>query len=523
MSIPTSSIFDKVLEKINEIAKESATSDYIYRGEPKHYNIVCSSLYREFPDLDRVNANIASIQDAILEEAKAYIGQTDNIDETDDIGLLTQLQHFGGKTNLIDFTEDYLVALFFACDGSHEEDGRIILLERESDVYAVRTPRRTINRVESQKSVFVESPDGFVTPNIAVTIPADLKFPILSYLEKYHRISIATTYNDLHGFIKRSAYREILKGLTCQREASETENREAKLALHEKAIKRYTEALKLKPDYEIAYKNRGIVYYSKGDFFSAIEDYSAAIALNPENADAYNNRGAAYADKGDFFSAIEDYSAAIALNPENADAYNNRGAAYADKGDFDAAIEDYSAAIVLKPEDAGNYTNRGNAYYNKGDFDTAIEDYSAAIALNPENADAYNNRGAAYHKEIDFAKAIEDYNRAVALNPESSNAYNNRGVAYADKGDFDAAIEDYNRAITLDPENATNAYNNRGKALLHLRHWEKAKADLMAAKEMGVDIAASFRNGYESVEDFEAKNGVEVPVDITALISGNRT
>ena len=27
----------KVLEKINEIAKESDTGDYIYRGEPAHY------------------------------------------------------------------------------------------------------------------------------------------------------------------------------------------------------------------------------------------------------------------------------------------------------------------------------------------------------------------------------------------------------------------------------------------------------------------------------------------------------
>ncbi len=28
---------DKVLEKINEIAKKSADGDYIYRGEPAHH------------------------------------------------------------------------------------------------------------------------------------------------------------------------------------------------------------------------------------------------------------------------------------------------------------------------------------------------------------------------------------------------------------------------------------------------------------------------------------------------------
>ena len=47
--------------------------------------------------------------------------------ETTDFEILTEIQHYGGKTNLIDFTIDYLVALFFACDGHHDKDGRVIL------------------------------------------------------------------------------------------------------------------------------------------------------------------------------------------------------------------------------------------------------------------------------------------------------------------------------------------------------------------------------------------------------------
>ena len=47
--------------------------------------------------------------------------------ETTDFELLTEIQHYGGKTNLIDFTTDYLIALFFACDGHHDKDGRVIL------------------------------------------------------------------------------------------------------------------------------------------------------------------------------------------------------------------------------------------------------------------------------------------------------------------------------------------------------------------------------------------------------------
>ena len=202
----TQNILKRVLEKIAEIVKKSADGDYIYRGEPECYDEVSSSLYREWPHAERMHFDIMGLQKTILEGAKAYLGKTDDIDEADDIGILTELQHFGGKTNLIDFTEDYLIALFFACDGSHEEAGRVILLKRESANDGIREPQRAISRVESQKSVFFESPTGFVEPDIVITIPQDLKVPILDYLKKHHRIFMATIYNDLHGFIRRNAY-----------------------------------------------------------------------------------------------------------------------------------------------------------------------------------------------------------------------------------------------------------------------------------------------------------------------------
>ena len=438
----------RVLAKITEIAEKSADGDYIYRGEQECYDKVCSSLYRIQPNREGIDFDINDFQSSILEEAKAYIGKTDNIDETDEIGILTELQHFGGKTNLIDFTENYLIALYFACDGSHDKEGRVILLKRESDDYEIRRPRRTINRVESQRSVFVESPTGFVEPDIEVTIPAELKQPLLYHLRKSLGISVETIYNDLHGFIRRGHHAEFLKGLTCQNKLEEAKTLKEKQEHCEDAIKHYTEALKLNDEYAGAYNNRGNAYADKGDFDRAIKDYSKVIDLNSKDAVAYYNRGNAYADKGDFGTAIADYSKAIELNPEYAVAYNNRGLAYADKGDFGTAIADYSKAIELNP-DAITYNNRGNAYVQKGEIDRAIQDFDKAIGLNSKYAPAYCNRGEVW---------------------------------------------------------------------LHRQEWEKARADLTTAKEMGSDIVASFHNDYESVEEFEAQQDVQVPEDIKALL-----
>ena len=187
-----------VLEKINEIVKESAIGDYIYRGESKCYEKVCSSLYREYEaNIKAQDFDMAVIQEEILKEAKEYT------DKTNDFEILAQFYYYGGRTNLIEFATDYLVALFFACNDNPDESGRVILLQKQSETYDVRLAPGTIPRARVHKSIFVETPKGFVEPNKVVGIPAGLKLALLGYLEKYHNISTKTMYNDLHGFINK--------------------------------------------------------------------------------------------------------------------------------------------------------------------------------------------------------------------------------------------------------------------------------------------------------------------------------
>ena len=290
-----------------------------------------------------------------------------------DLEILTELQHYGGKTNLIDFTTDYFIAIFFACDGHSNENGRVILLRRTNEIEdIIMRPQNPRHRVIAQKSVFIRPPEGFIEPREeeTVTIPACLKQPLLEYLRKYHDVSTETIYNDLHGFIRSqdihvSSYTHFYRGFACQNRAKETADAEVKKQKYENAIKCYSEAIKSKPDFTVAYNNRGIVYKEKGEFQKAIEDYTIAINLDPDYANAYNNRGNAYKEKGEFQKAIEDYTIAINLDPDYANAYNNRGNAYTDAGDFDNAMKDFNTAIKLNPDDAGAYNNRGAAYAGK--------------------------------------------------------------------------------------------------------------------------------------------------------------
>ena len=236
---------------------------------------------------------------------------------------------------------------------------------------------------------------------------------------------------------------------------------------------------------------------------------------------------------GQMEMAIEAYSHVIELNLNNPKAYNNRGVAYSGRDDFDRIIEDYTKAIELNPDYAIAYNNRGGTYYLKEEYESAIADFTKAIELNPDYAIAYNNRGVTYYLKKEYESALVDFTKAIELNPDYAIAYNNRGMAYGAKSEVDSlptqpsspssklavirAIKDYNPAIELNPKLAP-AYYNRGVAWLRLREWERAKSDLTVARDMGLDIITTFHDDYESVEEFEGRNGVRLPKDIAAML-----
>lgn len=373
---------DKVLEIINELAKKSVGGNYIYRGECEDYDKVSSNLYRQCHEIcPDEEFDMEFFQSKKLEESKRYTLQTD------ERKILSQIQHFGGDTNLIDFTTDYLIALFFACDGDAiDKNGRVILLQNSNDANKrIWRPHTPENRVIAQKSVFVQPKKGYLEQDEfqIIDIPHSLKKSILEHLRKSHGISRATIYNDLHGYIKnqdihKEAYENYLRGVVCQKRRD-----------YDKAIEYYSKTIQLKPDFVEAYNNRGDVYAEKHDRDQAIQNYNKAIELSPNFAEAYNNRGVIYLWQSNFELhkrelAKQDFTKAIEFKPDCAETYVNLGNVYRGMCEYERAIEYYDKAIGLKLNNAYVYYFRGDTYYKKGDRDRALEDLKRAEALAEE-------------------------------------------------------------------------------------------------------------------------------------------
>ncbi|NMG09484.1 tetratricopeptide repeat-containing serine protease family protein [Brasilonema sp. UFV-L1] len=178
-----------------------------------------------------------------------------------------------------------------------------------------------------------------------------------------------------------------------------------------------------KPKADDFFIQAGDKYY-KNNYKGAIADLSEAIRLNPNYALAYYNRGNVRRELGDKQAAIADYNQALRINPNYTDAYYGRGYVRSDLGDKQGAIADYNQALRINPNYANIYQNRGNARADLGDKQGAITDYSQALQINPNYANAYYNRGVTRAELGDKQGGIADLQKAADLFLQQGNTAN---------------------------------------------------------------------------------------------------
>lgn len=87
---------------------------------------------------------------------------------------------------------------------------------------------------------------------------------------------------------------------------------------------RFTEALKLRPDFALAANNLGFVYFKQGKFPEAARWFENTLKMDPSRAIAYRNMGDAYFEAGDKKRAEQAYRRYLELAPEGAAANHVR-------------------------------------------------------------------------------------------------------------------------------------------------------------------------------------------------------
>ena len=266
----TNEVRKKARKFMQDLADLAQIRKSVYRGESQCHVLVSSGLYRSLHEIRDERFDIKKAQERQLEAARLYTKEKDRMK------ILAELQHKGGKTNLIDFTSDLNIALFFACNYDRDKDGRVILLsEYVGSEYEIIRPQGPDNMIDVQKSLFVLPDKGYVDSKsyLCCEIPKELKKPILEYLKVVHGIDDTTAYNDLSGFIRdqdriNDLEAEFFAGIECIKKEN-----------HEKAVNHFTRSLEASnPRIDrylrhAAHYERGLAYYALGKMEEAAEDF----------------------------------------------------------------------------------------------------------------------------------------------------------------------------------------------------------------------------------------------------------
>ena len=479
-------------EKFQEIKAKSAGGGYIFRGESKHYDLVSSTLYRKYLKMENkvINAvdmdimgkavdatDINIIQANLLKQAMEHdLNDPAKMKKRPELykygdsrmgsrfirknfEVLTEIQHWGGATNLIDFTSDYKVALFFACESNYDCDGRVILKNRKSMRNFIRIPKEPKHRVKAQKSVFILPPKGYIEtePNLVINIPKELKKTFMKLL-LLHRPQVIEEkiYGDLHGFIKieeryQQAYILFVQALDLEKKAENADDKEQKSCLFEEAIRCYEKIIEEMPSLHQAHFRCGILYDKLGELEKAITCAREATEWKPHDHGSFGLLGKCLFGRGKFKEAIKKFSVSIRLNRDYAEGYFMRGDVYLHANNDELAIQDYSKAIELEPDKYHVYVSRGIVYLKKNEPDLAISDFTKSLRLKSNSPPALIHRGYAYLQKDEFRLAIKDLTAAIEISSCEFLVFACRGYAYLKMKNYDRSTNDFHKTLELEP------------------------------------------------------------------------
>ena len=228
MSTP---IVNKYIKKLHDkLNVESENFFYIFRGQPNadEYKLDCSAS-RNFDESEKSNKGLlADKQGKLISDLKIRGFSKENQRELHDLELLADLRHYGTPSCLIDFTSNFLTALWFACENSKDKEkeekeknknGKVFILNcYETDKFSVVSsekiekdieyffdekfsrlwywiPERLNQRLTDQDAVFV-----FGRPEITnfqyIEVDKEDKKEIHKELEKFFDYTKKTLFSD---------------------------------------------------------------------------------------------------------------------------------------------------------------------------------------------------------------------------------------------------------------------------------------------------------------------------------------
>ena len=187
--------------------------------------------------------------------------------------------------------------------------------------------------------------------------------------------------------------------------------------------KKLMEAIRMAPKEPLYRVGLGDEYFKDGNLDKAEKVYLSAIKVNPEYMIAYRMLGRLYMQKGQWEDAIINLNRALnqpnVINPIQL--YNWLGYSEYRKGDLTKAEKAWLRALDIN-DNARIRLNLALIYKEGNRLDLAQASLLKALEMNPKLPSAHFALGEIYYKRNKFGKAKEHFNEVIHLEPLSEQA-----------------------------------------------------------------------------------------------------
>src|SRR5438445_1161040 len=214
------------------------------------------------------------------------------------------------------------------------------------------------------------------------------------------------------------------------------------------AIRYYEQALKLDPNYALAYCGLADNYAYMGSVVMPEKEAIAkekefaqkALALDPELAEAHMSIALALIGAFDWQNGLKEFDRALELNPNLAFAYEVQAWTVNGLGRFDEAIAKTRKAVELDPLNPFFQMSLSFFQYWARQYDDAIAQARKTLEMDPNSAISHVLLGLSFLKKGDTAGALAHLEKSKA--PDPGAWYQGfLGYAYAISGDRAKAEE----------------------------------------------------------------------------------
>jgi TolB-like protein/Tfp pilus assembly protein PilF len=191
------------------------------------------------------------------------------------------------------------------------------------------------------------------------------------------------------------------------------------------AIRYYEQALKLDPEFALAYCGLADNYAYMGSAVmpgkeanEKVKEFAQkALKLDQELAEAHMSLGVALVAAYDWRNGLKEFESALELNPNLAFAYELQAWTVNGLGRFEEAIAKDKKAIELDPLNPFLQMSLSFFLYWAGQYDDAIAQANKTLEMDPNSAISHVLLGLSFFKTGDRAGAIAKFQKAKAPNP----------------------------------------------------------------------------------------------------------